>query len=275
VPEPNQPQLEIQDLAFAYSKTQPIFDDLNLTINQGDMLALVGRNGVGKTTLSQLITGFVKPDAGHMTFAGTDLASLSIKERADRIGYIMQDPNQMISKNLIRDEVGLGLELRGITGQEQDDRVDAALKTCGLYEFRHWPISALSFGQKKRVTIASILVLNPQMLILDEPTAGQDWRHYTQMMQFLAKLNREHGITIMLITHDMHLMLEYATRTIVLGNRGVLLDATPAAVLTNQDIIKQASLAETSLFTLARRCGLNPYQFTAQVIASERRPTNE
>lgn len=270
-----EPLLEIRNLDFGYDAQTPIFNHLDLTINKGDMLALVGRNGVGKTTLSQLITSFATPQAGRMQFADTDLLDLSIKERADHIGYIMQDPNQMISKNLIRDEVGLGLDLRGVAPDERDRRVDDALKICGLYAFRHWPISALSFGQKKRVTIASILVLNPEMLILDEPTAGQDWRHYTQMMRFLEQLNREQRITIVLITHDMHLMLEYANRTVVLGDQGIMLDALPAEVLTNRPVIKAASLAETSLYTLADRFNLDPYQFTSQVIASERRSWHE
>lgn len=270
-----QPLLTISDLDFAYDSATKIFNHLNLTINHGDMLALVGRNGVGKTTLSQLITGFVQQNAGTMHFNGTDLNTLSIKERADHIGYIMQDPNQMISKNLIRDEVGLGLDLRGVATDERDQRVDEALKICGLYEFRNWPVSALSFGQKKRVTIASILVLNPEMLILDEPTAGQDWRHYTQMMQFLEKLNHEHGITIMLITHDMHLMLEYATRTVVLGAGGVLLDEKPANVLSNTTVIAAASLAKTSLYTLADRFNLDPELFTTRVIAAEREAQHE
>lgn len=177
----------------------------------------------------------------------------------------------MISKVLIADEVGLGLQLRGVSEADRQAKVDQALKICGLYAFRHWPISALSFGQKKRVTIASILTLEPDMIILDEPTAGQDWRHYTDMMRFLEQLNREQGITMLLITHDMHLMLEYATRTIVLGADGLLLDAAPADVLTQPAVIKEASLAETSLYTLADRYGLDPYLFTSQVIAHERR----
>ncbi|MFD1440999.1 ABC transporter ATP-binding protein [Lacticaseibacillus hegangensis] len=264
------PLLAIKDLTFGYPKGPKLFDHFDLTINRGDMLALVGENGVGKTTLSQLITGFVKPDAGTMTFAGADLATQSVKERADQIGYIMQDPNQMISKIKIFDEVALGLTLRGVDEATIKAKVEDALKICGLYPFRNWPISALSFGQKKRVTIASILTLSPQLLILDEPTAGQDWRHYTAMMRFLEKLNRDSGITMLLITHDMHLMLEYATRTVVLGHSGILLDAEPAKVLTEPAIIKQARLAETSLYTLAKRMDMDPFAFTAAVIAHER-----
>lgn len=264
------PLLTIRDLTFGYPRGRQLFAHFDLTINRGDMLALVGANGVGKSTLSQLITGFVAPKSGQLRFNGQDLAALSVKERADHIGYIMQDPNQMLSKLQLSDEVALGLSLRHADAATIQAKVAQALQICGLYPFRNWPISALSFGQKKRATIASILTLDPELLILDEPTAGQDWRHYTAMMRFLETLNQQHGITMLLITHDMHLMLEYATRTVVLGSQGLLLDAPPATVLSQPDIIAAASLAETSLYALAQRVGLDPKQFTAAVIANER-----
>lgn len=264
-----QPLLTLAGIGFSYPQGPAIFHDFNLTINQGEMVAIVGKNGVGKTTLSQLITGFAMPDAGQIKLNNVDLEQLSIKERADQIGYVMQDPNHMISKVLIRDEVALGLVLRGVDSDEINRRVDEALKVCGLYPFRNWPISALSFGQKKRVTIASILVLQPKMIILDEPTAGQDWQHYTEMMQFLKQLNQEMGITLIFITHDMHLMLEYATRTVVLGPQGILADASPAQVLADENIVTEASLAQTSLYLLAKRFNLEPIKFTEQVIKYE------
>ncbi|MGY5339646.1 ABC transporter ATP-binding protein [Levilactobacillus spicheri] len=264
------PLLDIQGLSFGYTPDHPILHDLSLTLHRGEMISLVGQNGVGKSTLSNLITGFLTPQAGQLTFAGQSLNQQSVKERADHIGYILQDPNQMISKTLIYDEVAAGLVLRGIDADTIHDRVLATLKVCGLYEFRHWPISALSFGQKKRVTIAAILVLQPEMLILDEPTAGQDLAHYTEMMTFLEKINRDQQMTIMLITHDMHLMLEYTDRTIVLGGGNVLMDAAPADVLTNQAIIERASLAKTSLYTLAEQHQLDPTEFVAKFVQAER-----
>lgn len=240
------PLLSIDGLQFGYPNGRQIFTDLSFTLHHGEMVALVGRNGVGKSTLSHLIAGFLKPGAGRMTLDGEDLADWSVKERADKIGYILQDPNQMISKHLIFDEVALGPRLRGWDETRVKTAVIEALKVCGLYPFRSWPINALSYGQKKRVTIAAILVLEPALMILDEPTAGQDWRHFTDMMRFLTTLN-ERGITMMLITHDMHLMLEYAQRAIVLGDGGILMDDSPAAVLTNPAIIEHASLAQPSL----------------------------
>lgn len=266
----SEPLLNIDHLQFGYEPHHKIIDDLSVTLHRGEMISLVGQNGTGKSTLSNLITGFLTPQAGKMTFDGQNLADLSVKERADHIGYILQDPNQMLSKTLIFDEVAAGLVLRGLDQATIEKRVLATLKVCGLYEFRHWPISALSFGQKKRVTIAAILVLEPAMLILDEPTAGQDLQHYTEMMAFLTKINHEQGMTIMLITHDMHLMLEYTDRTIVLGNGQILMDAAPADVLTNETIIEQASLAKTSLYTLAEQNQLNPREFVAKFVQAER-----
>lgn len=264
------PLLQIEDLSFKYPHGKQIFTDLNVTINAGELISIVGKNGSGKSTLSNLITGFLQPNAGHLQLHGQDLAELSIKERADRIGYVLQNPNQMISKNTIYEEVALGLELRGVATDEIATRVAAVLRLTDLYAMRNWPISALSFGQKKRVTIAAILVLEPKVLILDEPTAGQDLTHYTAMMEFLADLRAEQGLTIIIITHDMHLMLEYADRTLVISDGALLLDAAPSKVLNDVPVVQAASLALTSLYYLAQRFELgNPEVITAQVIAAE------
>ena len=144
------------------------------------------------------------------------------------------------------------------------------MKICGLYEFRKWPISALSYGQKKRVTIASILALDPDIIILDEPTAGQDFRHYTDIMEFLKDINSR-GITIIMITHDMHLMLEYAERALVFTDGQIIADDTSAAILTSPDIVRKASLKETSLYHLALMCGIDePSEFVQHFINYDR-----
>lgn len=249
------PLLTIDELSFAYSNGHQALSDVSLRINKGEIVAIVGNNGAGKSTLSKLICGFEKPQKGVLHFDGEDLAQLSIKERADHIGYVMQNPNQMISKVMIRDEVALGLKTRGMEEAEIQARVDETLKICGLWPFRSWPISALSYGQKKRVTIASILALRPKMIILDEPTAGQDYRHYTEIMEFLSRLNRQ-GVTIVMITHDMHLMLEYAQRALVINDGRLIADSSCADVLTDPELIQKASLKETSLYPLALKCGI-------------------
>lgn len=263
--------LTVSGLNFSYNSRTPVLRDINFSVKKGEMLSIVGKNGAGKTTLSNLICGFLTPDNGTICLNGEDIAPLSIKERGEKIGVVMQNPNQMISKPMIFDEVALGLTVRGVPEEEVRERVNAVLKTCGLYPFRNWPVSALSFGQKKRVTIASILVMQPEILILDEPTAGQDYRHYTEIMEFLKRINEEQGITIIMITHDMHLMLEYTNRAIVLADGRMLAVDTPAAILTNDSLAEKAYLKKTSLYDLAVACGIDePSEFAERFIRYER-----
>lgn len=263
--------LEIQNLQFAYMPGKPVLQDIQFKIQKGEMVSIVGKNGAGKSTLSSLICGFISPQDGKILLHGEDMEGLSIKERGEHIGLVMQNPNQMISKPMIYDEVALGLQVRGVPEEEIKQRVYDTLKICGLYPFRNWPVSALSFGQKKRVTIASILVLNPEVLILDEPTAGQDYRHYTEIMEFLKQINEERGITIIMITHDMHLMLEYTDRAIVIADGQMIADDTPSKVLTNEVIADKAYLKKTSLYELAIKCGIdNPSAFVDRFIGYDR-----
>ena len=262
--------LEIKDLSFTYPNGFHALRDITVSIRRGELTAIVGTNGAGKSTFAKVVCGFERQQSGSITLAGQDMMALSIKERADHIGYVMQNPNQMISKVQIFDEVALGLRTRGVAEEEVKPRVEEALKVCGLWEFRSWPISALSFGQKKRVTIASILVLEPEIIILDEPTAGQDYRHYTDIMEFLTALNRR-GTTVCIVTHDMHLMLEYARRAIVFTGGRILADDTSAGILTDREIIERANLKETSLYELALRCGIeSPRDFVQRFIDYER-----
>ncbi len=249
------PILELENINFSYSNEKQILKNVSFKINKGDMAAIVGRNGAGKSTISKLICGFYKPTSGKILFDGKDIVDDTIKERSQKIGFIMQNPNQMISKTMVYDEVAFGLKIRGLSDSQIKERVYETLKICGLYGYRNWPISALSFGQKKRVTIASILVLNPDMIILDEPTAGQDFKHYTEIMEFLVDLNKK-GVTILMVTHDMHLMLEYTNKVIVLSEGEKIADNIPAYILTNKEIIEKANLKETSLHQLALKCDI-------------------
>ncbi len=262
--------LRAENIDFTYEGGHHALKGISASIAEGEMLSIVGTNGAGKSTFSKVLCGFEIPQKGTLTLSGEDLSAYSIKERADRIGYVMQNPNQMISKTGIFDEVALGLRNRGVPEEEVKLRVEKALKTCGLYPFRNWPVSALSYGQKKRVTIASILVLEPKIILLDEPTAGQDLYHYTQIMDFLAELNRS-GTTVVLITHDMHLMLEYTPRAIVFHDGHVIADTSAAEVLNSPEIVETAHLKETSLYHLAKNCGIaSPEEFTRRFIAADR-----
>lgn len=265
-----EPLLEVKSLSFGYQKGQQTLRDVSFSIGKGEMVSIVGRNGAGKSTLSKLICGFETPDAGEIFLNGKPLAEENIRRRARHIGYVMQNPNQMISKTMIYEEVALGLQRSGLTEEQIREKVEATLRVCGLYPFRNWPISALSFGQKKRVTIASVLVLDPELILLDEPTAGQDFRHYTDIMEFLRGLNAR-GVTVVMITHDMHLMLEYTRRALVFCDGRLIADRTAAAVLCDPALVEQAALKETSLYTLANRCGIAPAQeFVERFIEQDR-----
>ncbi len=264
---PGQELFRAEGLRFAYDNGHQALKGIDLAIGKGEMLSIVGTNGAGKSTFSKAVCGFVSPQQGTMTLEGADLARLSIRERAGRIGYVMQNPNQMICENMIFDEVALGLRNAGVGEEEIAVRVEDTLRICGLYPFRKWPVSALSYGQKKRVTIASILVLQPDIILLDEPTAGQDFRHYTEIMEFLRELNSR-GITVVLITHDMHLMLEYTPRAVVFHDGQIVADLPAAQVLNDPATVERASLKETSLYHLAMACGIAPAQeFTRRFIA--------
>ncbi|MCQ2558012.1 MAG: ABC transporter ATP-binding protein [Oscillospiraceae bacterium] len=266
--------LQAENVSFSYANGHHALKDITASVLKGELIAIVGTNGAGKSTFSKVVCGFETHQSGSIRFAGEDLAQYSIKEHADRIGYVMQNPNQMISKVLIFDEVALGLRTRGVPEEKITETVNNTLKICGLWPFRKWPVSALSYGQKKRVTIASILALEPEMIILDEPTAGQDYRHYSEIMEFLLDLNRR-GITIVMITHDMHLMLEYAERAVVFSGGRVIADAPCADILTNAEIVSRASLKETSLYTLALLSGLESgREFVQRFIDYEREVYN-
>lgn len=258
------PILEVGKLKVGYGDNLPIIENMSFSLKKGERLAIVGKNGAGKSTLAKALCGFV-PSHGRLIYKGQDISQDSIAERSERIGFVLQNPNQMISQAMIFDEVALGLRLRGVDESEVEERVYEVLKTCGLYSFRKWPISALSFGQKKRVTIASILVLKPEIIILDEPTAGQDYQTYTDIMTFLDSLQQQ-GHTIVMITHDMQLMLEYSDRCLVVVDGAIIADDNPVAILNQHDLLEAANLRQTSLYTLGQKLSCDPVDVTEYYI---------
>ena len=256
--------LKVEGLSVSYGDNPAVIEDMSFSLNKGERLAIVGKNGAGKSTLAKALCGFV-PSQGQLIYKGRDISQDSIAERSERIGFVLQNPNQMISQTMIFDEVALGLRLRGIEETEVEERVHEVLKTCGLYSFRKWPISALSFGQKKRVTIASILVLKPEIIILDEPTAGQDYKTYTDIMNFLDSLQKQ-GHTIVMITHDMQLMLEYSDRCIVVLEGKIIADDNPVTILNQKDLLESANLKQTSLYSLGQKLLCDPVKVTQYYI---------
>lgn len=266
--------LEAEHLCFSYDGIKNAVDDVSFKVNRGEMLAIVGKNGAGKSTISRLLTGFLREDSGDILLHGRNIRDDTIFERGQKIGLVLQNPNQMICNTMIFDEVAYGLRNMHTPEDEVKSRVEEVLRVCGLYPFRSWPISALSYGQRKRVTIASIIVMRPDIIVLDEPTAGQDYRHYTDIMDFLKTLNRQ-GLTIIMITHDMHLMLEYCNRCVVILDGRKIYDGGCAEVLVDDGLVAKANLKKTSLYQLGAEVGVDPRDITQSYINTERRLRDE
>lgn len=249
-------QLEVKDLCYSYDGIKGALCHVGATLHQGEMVGILGSNGAGKSTLAQLLMGVLKQDSGDILFEGRLLNDYSASQRSSMIGFVMQNPNHMISCDLVYDEVAFALRQKGCSEEDIKQRVMDVLSLCALRPYHHWPISALSYGQKKRVTIASILVTQPKVLILDEPTSGQDFQRYTTLMEFLSHLNRTIGLTILFITHDMHLALEYTQRSLVLSEGFLICDKPTGEVFSDEAVLAKANLKVTSLYTLAKRCGI-------------------
>ncbi|EOD81879.1 Duplicated ATPase component MtsB of energizing module of methionine-regulated ECF transporter [Grimontia indica] len=268
--ENQQPLLTVEGLTYSYDGEKNALEDVSFTVNRGELVSILGKNGSGKSTITKLIMGVLEPDAGSISFEGQDFNQLSIFERSKKVGVVMQNPNHMISHHMIMDEVAFGLKNQGLDDKELERRCLEVLEFCGLSKYRHWPVDALSYGQKKRVTIASILVMEPELLILDEPTAGQDYRNYTAMLSFIKRLNKERGVTVMIISHDLHLVLENTTRSIVIADSKLIADAPMTDVFSHPALLDAANLTTTSLYELAERAGISDINgFMQQFIETE------
>ena len=268
-PELGEPVIEVENVDFAYDK-DVVVKNVNCSIRRGEKLALIGKNGAGKTTLARLVCGINRPTKGQIKIRGNDYMALSIKEIGEFIGYVMQNPNHMLVKDIIHDEVDMALKLRGYPQEDVEARTKRALEMCDLYSMRNWPVSSVSYGQRKRITIATVMALEPDVIILDEPTAGQDYRHYVEIIEFINQLNTEYGKTIILITHDMHLAIENTDRAIVFADGEIIADDHVFRVLSDDDVITRASLKQTSLYTLACMLGVSPEEFISHFISYER-----
>lgn len=261
--------IDVKNVSYSYIDHQAL-DNVSFKINKGEKIAVIGKNGAGKSTMAKLLTGILRPNKGNIYINNEDNEKYSIKQLGEKIGYVMQNPNQMLVKSFIKEEVSLGLILAGKSEDEIKSRVKEVLTMCHLYPMRNWPVSVISYGQKKRVTIADILALKPEIIILDEPTAGQDYNSYTEIMSFLDELNEKYGITIIFITHDMHLAIEYTDRAIVFSEGKCLKDDDVFKVLSDDEVIKKANLKQTSLYTLAKRIGISPEDLIRSFIIAER-----
>lgn len=270
-PEYKEDLLRIEHLSFRFPwNSRDIVNDVTLQIRKGEMLSLIGANGSGKTTLARLISGQEKVQSGKIFWKGTDITDFDQEQMADLIGYVPQSPLASISRETIHEEISYRLEERGYPLEEIQKRLREVIHVCGLQYIYELPMAALSYGQLRRVAIASVLVLGPEMIIVDEPAAGQDFRHYTEIMSFLQNIHRQ-GVTVLLVTHDMQLMLEYTRRALVMKEGEILADTSSVFVLVNPALLEASSLKETSLYTFARHIGMqDPYAFTEKFINYDR-----
>jgi energy-coupling factor transport system ATP-binding protein len=276
-PEPHDELLRVEDVCFSYETPDggrlTAVENASFTVRRGERIAFIGKNGAGKSTMAKLITGVCRPEKGAVYLGGEDYLKLTINEIGERVGYVMQDPDQMIVKDIIKDEVELGLRLRRqnkADGGLIEERGKQALEACELYRMRNWPVSAVSYGQKKRVTVASVLAMEPEILILDEPTAGQDYRHYMEIIAFINRLNGEYGKTVIFITHDMHLAIENTDRAVVFAEGKIIADGDIFSILTDERIVGEANLKKTSLHILAEKAGLSADDFIRRYIRHEK-----
>lgn len=265
----NEPVIEFDHVSFSYDGKKKVLSDIDFTIRKGERIAIIGKNGAGKSTAAKLLCGLIRPSEGEIRLSGKDIRPLSVKEIGEKVSYVMQNPNQMLVKDIIKDEVGLALQIRGRSAEEIKEMTEKVLKACNLFKMRNWPVDAISYGQKKRVTVASMMALEPEILVLDEPTAGQDFRSYTDIMNFVNALNEEYGITILFITHDMHLAIENTERAIVFADGKLIAADRVCSVLANEQVIAEASLKQTSLYRLAVKLDLDPESTIERFISYE------
>jgi energy-coupling factor transport system ATP-binding protein len=265
--------VKAERVSFSYNQQPNAPDavtDVSFSVKKGERIALIGKNGAGKSTTARLICGINRPKTGFIHINGNDYKKMSVKEIGEKIGYVMQNPNQMIVKDTIKEETELALKLRGMPEADVEAKAAETMKVCELYRMRNWPVDSVSYGQKKRVTVASIMALEPDVIILDEPTAGQDYRHYTEIINFINNLHSEYGKTIIFITHDMHLAIENTDRAVVFSEGRLIADDSVFAVLSDDGVIGRANLKQTSLYTLARKLGLSPEKCIEYYIRYER-----
>ena len=260
--------IEVQNLNYSYDNVKKALDNVSFNISGGDFVSIIGKNGSGKSTLTKIIMGLIKPDSGSIRFEGIDILEEDIFTRSKKIGIVTQNPNHMISHHMIFDEIAFGLRNLGLEENLIEKKVTETLKFCGLEKYKNWPIEALSFGQKKRVSIASVLVLEPKVLILDEPTAGQDYAHYTSILQFIKELNNKLKITVLIISHDMHLILEYTNHSIVFCDGKIIGNAKMTNVFTQPELLEKANLTTTSIYEIAKILNINSIEDFMQTFIS-------
>ena len=247
--------IRMENVSFSYSDQGPTVQDLCFHIEKGEFAAILGANGAGKTTTVRLIDGLIRPTAGKVLISGADTAASSVSERARRVGFLFQNPDRQICKNTVREEILFGLKtVRGGEGEEAlNARCEEVLKDFGFTGDEE-PFS-LSRGQRQRVALASILAVEPEILILDEPTTGLDYLECCHIMDRIRRMNAEQQVPVVMVCHDMEVVLDYASRALVMAGGKLLADGPVKEIFRNPALMEKASILPPQMIGLSLRLG--------------------
>jgi energy-coupling factor transport system ATP-binding protein len=258
--------ISIKGLRFTYDGGVQAIRDINLDIRYGEYLALVGGNGSGKTTLAKNINGLLRPTSGSVVVAGRPTNEQKVAALARIVGYAFQNPDHQLFCSSVEDEIRFGPMNLGYSEQDVHDKVEKAIEAMSLEQLRKLPPLSLRLGERRRVSIASVIAMDPDVLILDEPTTGLDAEESAELMRRLKRLNDD-GKTIILITHDMKLVAEHAKRVVVISEGRILLDSDPRGAFSDLEILRQSNLVPPAVTQLAHR--LSAFDIPRDVISPE------
>jgi len=255
----------LHDVWFSYTPGIPVLKGISLKIKEGEFIAIIGPNGSGKTTLAKHLNGLLKPEKGIVLIDGMDTKVTSVATLAKRVGYVFQNPDKFLFSETVEDELRFTLKNFGVSERQMKEYIDETLTLLNLEKFRDRSPFSLSGGEQRRVAIASVLVVKPKYLILDEPTVGQDANEKRRLADVLFNLNKK-GTTIILISHDIEFVSEYASRILVLVDGRILTDGSAETVLTNEKLLKMANVIPPQIVQLFSKLRTNGFDFPRNVI---------
>ena len=244
--------IAFDDVCYSYPNCEALIKNLSFTVDRGEFVSIIGENGAGKTTVSKLIDGLLKPTSGTVTVAGLNTAQAKTSAIARHVGFLFQDPDRQICKNTVREEIAFGLTLQGMGKDEIESRVTRVLERFG-FDGDKDPFT-LGRGERQRVALASIIAVEPEIMILDEPTTGLDYRECMQVMEAIQALN-DQGVTVMMVCHDMEVVLDFTRRVLVVSNGTLIADGETRAVFRDEAAMRQASILPPQIVQVASRLG--------------------
>ncbi len=254
--ENNENIISIRDLSHVYENGKKALNDIHLDIKEGEFVAIIGQNGAGKTTLAKHLNQILKPTTGSVSISGEDIKDKTPTELTKVIGYVFQNPDNQIFSNTIYKELEYGLKNIGLNEEECKKRIDQALELTGLTGKEEEHPFSLGKGERQMIAVASILAMQSKVLVIDEPTTGQDWAGINRMMSLVDTLHKN-GTTIVMITHDMDIVAKYATRTIAMKNGSVVLDGQTREVFANEQVLKDTYVTPPQCVLLSQRLRQN------------------